>query len=53
VTATNAGACADYQQYVGQIVNHLETVILIGAYCFPRNPAITELDAAAKADAGP
>ena len=53
VTAENARACPDYQQYVGQIVNGLETNILMGAYRFPGNPVITELEPAAKAAAGP
>jgi len=50
VTADNARACADYQEYVGQLLNDVETPILIGAYRFPGNTAITELDAAAKAE---
>jgi hypothetical protein len=53
VTGDNARACPDYQQYVGQIVNGLETNILMGAYRFPGNPVITELEPAAKAAAGP
>jgi hypothetical protein len=31
VTADNARACPDYQQYIGQIVNGLETDIVMGA----------------------
>ena len=50
VTADNARACSDYQQYVGQIVNDVETVVLLGGYRFPANSAITELGAAAKAE---
>jgi hypothetical protein len=53
VTADNARACPDYQQYVGQIVNGLETNILMGAYRFPGSSVITELEPAAKAAAGP
>ena len=49
VTGDNARACPDYQQYVGQIVNGLETNILMGAYRFPGNSVITELEPAAKA----
>lgn len=49
VTAENARACPDYQQYVGRMVNDVESVILMGAYRFPENPLFTELDAAAKA----
>lgn len=52
VTADNARACSDYQQYIGQIVNGLEIDIVMGAYRFPGNTAITELEAAGKADAG-
>jgi hypothetical protein len=52
VTADNARACADYQQYIGQIVNGLETDIVMGAYRFPENSAISELEPAAKAGLG-
>jgi hypothetical protein len=52
VTANNARSCPDYQQYVGQIVNGLGTDIVMGAYRFKDNAAITELEAAAKAAAG-
>jgi hypothetical protein len=52
VTADNAHACPDYQQYIGQIVNGLETDIVMGAYRFPGNSVISELEAAAKAAAG-
>ena len=51
VTAENARACPDYQQYVGKVVNEVESVILMGAYRFPRNPAIAELEAAARGQA--
>jgi hypothetical protein len=53
VTADNARACADYQEYIGQIVNGLETVVVMGAYHFPQDSLLSELDAAAKAGAGP
>jgi hypothetical protein len=53
VTADNVRACPDFQQYVGQIVNGLETNILMGAYRFPGSPVITELEPAAKAAVGP
>jgi hypothetical protein len=52
VTADNARACPDYQQYIGQIVNGLETDIVMGAYHFPQDAAITELEATAKKAAG-
>jgi len=53
VMMDNARACADYQQYVGQIVNGLEINIVVGAYRFPGNKAIADLEATAKAGAGP
>jgi hypothetical protein len=52
VSADNARACPDYQQYVGQIVNGLEPDIVMGAYRFSGNSEITELEPAAKAAAG-
>jgi hypothetical protein len=52
VTADNARACPDYQQYIGQIVSGLEINIVMAAYRFPGNTAITELEPAAKAGAG-
>jgi hypothetical protein len=52
VTADNARACPDYQQYVGQIVNGVETAMVMSAYHFPGNAALTEVEAAAKKTAG-
>ncbi len=52
VTADNARACSDYQQYIGQVVSGLEMDIVMGAYRFPANSVITELEPAAKAAAG-
>jgi hypothetical protein len=52
VTADDARACPDYQQYVGQIVSGLEINIVMGANHFPRNAAIAGLEEAAKAGAG-
>jgi len=51
VTPENSRSCPDYQQYVGQIVNGLGTVILLGAYQFPKNPTITGVDPGAREDA--
>jgi hypothetical protein len=51
VTPENSRSCPDYQQYVGQIVNGLGTVILLGADQFPKNPTITGVDAGAREDA--
>jgi len=53
VTAENARTCPDYQEYIGQIVNGLETVEVMAAYHFPQDPLLNELDAPAKAGAGP
>jgi hypothetical protein len=52
VTAENARTCPDYQEYIGQIVNGLETVNVMGAYHFPQDPLLDQLDAPAKAGAG-
>ena len=51
VTPENSRSCADYQQYNGQIVNGLGTVILLGADQFPQDTTITALDAGAREDA--
>jgi hypothetical protein len=56
VTGENARECADYQQYIGQLVNDVDTAILMGAYWFPDNAAITAVEVearAAKAKASP
>jgi hypothetical protein len=53
VTAENARSCPDYQEYIGQIVNGLETVDVMAAYHFPQDSLLDELDAQAKAGAGP
>jgi len=52
VTADNARVCSDYQQYIGQSVSGLEINIVMGAYRFPGNSLITELEATAKVAAG-
>ncbi len=52
VTAENARACPDFQEYIGQIVNGLEPEIVMGAYRFPMDIVITDLEASAKAGAG-
>jgi hypothetical protein len=48
VTADNARACPNYQQYIGKVVNGVDPDMVIGAYRFPANAAITSLEAAAK-----
>ena len=49
VTADNSRDCPDAQQYFGVIVNGVEPNVLIGAYRFPEDKELLELDAAAKA----
>jgi len=51
VSAENAAACPDHQQYVGKVVNDVETVVLLGAYRFPGDAAITGLEATARDEA--
>jgi hypothetical protein len=55
VMAQNAQSCPYYRQYIGKVVNAVDARIVIGANRFPKNPAITALDAAAKkaASSGP
>lgn len=48
VTADNATSCPNYQQYIGKIVSDVETNIVIGAYRYPGNAGITEVEPAAK-----
>jgi hypothetical protein len=49
VTADNARACQDYQQYIGKVVVGVENAAVIGAYRFPADAALTQVEAAAKA----
>jgi hypothetical protein len=51
VSAENSRACADFKEYVGRVVNGVDANVLIGAYRFPGNALLTDLDAAAKASA--
>lgn len=51
VTKDNSGNCPDVDQYVGKIVNGVERNILIGAYRFPNDAAITELETEARTSA--
>lgn len=48
VTAGNSAMIPDYPQYVGKIVNGLETNILIGCLRFPHDSRLTGLEAAAR-----
>jgi hypothetical protein len=51
ITPDSARACPDYQQYIGKVVNEVDSAILIGAYRFSANAAIVGLDVEAKAQA--
>jgi hypothetical protein len=51
ITAENSKACPDAQEYVGRVVNGVDTNVVIGAYRFPNDAALMELDTAAKASA--
>jgi hypothetical protein len=48
VTAENAGSCPNAPQYYGKIVNDVDRMVQFGAYRFPNNTAITDVEAPAK-----
>jgi hypothetical protein len=48
VTAVNSRPCPDAQEYFGSIVNGVAPNVLIGAYRFPNDGELTELDASAE-----
>jgi hypothetical protein len=48
VTAENSGVCPNAAQYYGKLVNGVDQMVLIGAYRFPRNGSITEVESGAK-----
>jgi hypothetical protein len=50
VNASNATICPNFLQYDGKIVNGVERNILIGAYRFPENSAINDLNERAKSE---
>jgi hypothetical protein len=51
VSAANGAACADLPQYLGKLVNGMDTNTLVGAYRFPEDEAITAAESGAKASA--
>lgn len=51
ITAESSQACPDAQEYVGRVVNGVDTNVVIGAYRFFNDGALTALDAAAKTSA--
>jgi hypothetical protein len=48
VTADNSASCPNAAQYVGKLVNAVEVSVLIGAYRFPGNKAIIDVEAAGR-----
>jgi hypothetical protein len=48
VTAENSRSCHDAAQYIGKNVNGVDRMLTIGAYRYPRNPAIGAVELAAK-----
>jgi hypothetical protein len=48
VTAENAQAIPDYMQYVGKVINAVEPNVLIGAYRFPKNDLLREVEPSAR-----
>ncbi len=51
VTDGNAGACPDAAQYLGKVVNGVDSNVVFGAYRFPANHAIIDVEKAAKISA--
>jgi hypothetical protein len=51
VTSENSGSCLNSAQYVGKLVNEVDQLATIGAYRFPENASITNVEAAAKLSA--
>ena len=48
ITTENAGKCPNVEQYEGKLVNDLDRMVIYGAYRFPGDAEITNLDAEAK-----
>ena len=48
VTVENSGACPNAAQYYGKLVNGVDRNVLIGAYRFPNDAVITDLEQTAK-----
>ena len=49
VTKENSRQCPDARQYWGMVVNAVQPNLLVGAYRFPQNQALTELEVPARA----
>jgi hypothetical protein len=48
VTEENSKGCPDSAQYYGKIVNGVDPMVTVGAYRFPVDAALTELEPTAK-----
>jgi hypothetical protein len=48
VTPENSGSCPNAAQYYGKIVNGVDRMVTIGAYRFPNNRSLIEVDSDAK-----
>jgi hypothetical protein len=48
-TAENSSSCPNAAQYFGQLVTDEERILLMGAYRFPKNNAVTEVEMSEKA----
>jgi hypothetical protein len=49
VTAENSGSCPNAPQYYGKVVNGVDQLATFGAYRFPNNASITDVETSAKA----
>jgi hypothetical protein len=48
ITPSNSSACADTAQYDGKIVNDVDRVVIYGAYRFPDDSSIANVEVSAK-----
>jgi hypothetical protein len=48
VTAERSGACPNAGQYYGKLINDVDRLVLFGAYRFPGDKSITEIEGPAR-----
>ena len=48
VTAERSGSCPNAGQYYGKLVNDVDRLVMFGAYRFPTDNSITDVEAAAR-----
>ena len=53
ITPSNSSACADTAQYDGKIVNDVDRVVIYGAYRFPDDSSIANVEVSAKVASRP